>query len=133
MAVKSSRLMSKLSISSHVFLRICTITRAHMHIQLQVQTPRHGYLNDRRHKGERSHLVIGSQTIKPLPLTADESAYEAWMSGGSIGLGLWLANYKERTTKRRNFTVDEFAVWVSKTRREELRQTGENNEFCANS
>jgi len=128
--VKSSRLMSKLSISSHVFLRVCTIADMRLHVRLQVQTPRHGHLADRRHKGERSHLVITSQAIKPPPLTTDEAAYNAWMSGGSIGLGLWLANYKERTTKRRSFTVDEFATWATATRREEFFRTGANSEFC---
>ena len=57
-------------------------------------------------------------------------AYAAWMSGGSAGLGLWLAGYKERTTKRRYFSIEEYAQWVGDCKAMELRETGINSEFC---
>lgn len=58
------------------------------------------------------------------------AAYAAWMSGGSAGLGLWLAGYKEKTTKRRYFTTEEYAQWVADCRAMELAETGSNSEFC---
>jgi hypothetical protein len=63
---------------------------------------------------------------------ADQDAYAAWMSCGSMGLGLWLARYKEKTTGRRFFTVEEYGHWVDDCLRRELELTGENNEFCVN-
>lgn len=42
----------------------------------------------------------------------EDEAYEMWRVGGSMGLGLWLTRYKERTTGKRNYTVQEIGAWV---------------------
>lgn len=64
------------------------------------------------------------------PRGTGHDAYHAWMSAGSIGLGLWLANYKEVTTGHRNYTIEEYGRWVAECRTLEYDHTGTNDEFC---
>jgi hypothetical protein len=129
--VKSSRLTSRLLVSSQQVLRVCEILDGERpRVKLVMQQPLPGRLIKSPARSERSRLTITCASMKPPPPTTHESAYQAWMSGGSVGLGHWLANYKEHTTKRRNFTTDEYACWVAECRAEERRMTGENNEFC---
>jgi len=85
----------------------------------------------------RSVLIIRGRHIesRPEPViqvhrTKEQNAYDAWMMGGSMALGHWLADYKESTTGRRTFTVVEYGLWVDMVRSMEFRLTGENSEFC---
>jgi hypothetical protein len=99
--------MSILSISNHRYVEVLTIRERH---------------------ATKPTVFVPTRETK-----ADQDAYAAWMSGGSIGLGLWLARYKEKTTGRRNFTAEEYGRWVDDCRIKELRLTGQNEEFCTNS
>lgn len=76
--------------------------------------------------GDYDHGVL----VANLNDLATHDAYTAWMSAGSIGLGLWIANHKEHTTGKRNYTVEEFGQWCAHVRSLELQATGKHSEFC---
>lgn len=52
------------------------------------------------------------------------------MSAGTLGLGLWLARLKERTTGKRGFTAEEYGRWVETMQDIEQREMGFLSEFC---
>ena len=130
-AVKSLRLKSVLSLSNTRLSLVLAISGRHISPRPEPDYPACPKCGVRVVSAGMCVPCRRKTETPPVKLTkAGQEAYNAWMSGGSAGLGLWLAGHKEQTTWRRYFTVEEYDAWVKMVRAMELQLTGKNNEFC---
>ena len=54
--------------------------------------------------------------MPPLHPTTLEAARRAWLSGGSVGLGLWLAAHKRHLGHNPHYTTAEYGALVRQVR-----------------